>query len=143
MGYIVFWIAIAITVVVVDLSTSMFMFVWMSIGALCAIVSSMLGANFGVQVLVFAIVSVISILIGYPWAKKNLKKTIEKTPLMEETYIGKVFTAEEDITSAIRIKVGGIYWTAENKGKIILSGSKFKIVGLQGNKLEIELIEGE
>lgn len=145
MGYIVFWIAVAIAVIAVDLFTSAFMFVWMSIGALCAIASSMIGASFEVQILVFAIVSLIAISIGYPWAKKNLKKTIKKTPLMEETYIGRVFTAEEDSApnSTIRIKVGGIYWAAENKGKTILSGNKFKVVGIEGNKLAIKLIEGE
>ncbi len=36
---------------------------------------------------------------------------------MEETYIGKVFIAEEDIEETGRVKVGGNYWTTENVGK--------------------------
>lgn len=62
---------------------------------------------------------------------------------MEETYIGKVFIAEEDIEETGRVKVGGNYWTAENVGKKILKGQKFQVTGIDGNKLTIKLLREE
>ena len=141
MGLTVLWIIVAIVAIVVDLCTSTFLFVWISIGALAAMVANMFGLDLQKQVIIFSVISIISISIGYPWAKKKFKKSVKRTPLMEETYIGKEFVAEEDITNTASIKVGGIYWTAENKGKNILKGKKFKIIGIEGNKLEIELME--
>ena len=46
---------------------------------------------------------------------------------MEETYIGKTMTAEEDMGETSLINVSGIYWTACNKGKIIKRWRKLLI----------------
>ena len=62
---------------------------------------------------------------------------------MEESYVGKVFEAEEEIKDSARIKVGGIYWTAVNKSEKILIGQKFQIVGIDGNKLIIKSLGEE
>lgn len=60
---------------------------------------------------------------------------------MEETYIGKTMTAEEDMGETSLINVSGIYWTACNKGKIIKKGEEFTITGLEGTKLIVKLKE--
>ena len=60
---------------------------------------------------------------------------------MEQTYIGKVMIADEDMEEKSKIKVSGIYWTAYNKGKIIKKGEKYTIIGIEGNKLIVKLKE--
>lgn len=79
--------------------------------------------------------------VGYPWAKKKFKVEKNHTPLMEQTYIGKIMTAEKDIDEKSEIKVSGIYWTAINKGPKINKGDKFIITGIEGNKLTVKLKE--
>lgn len=128
-----FWLILGITLIIVDIFTSAFLFVWISLGAFSAVLTDILGYSFGIQVAVFCIVSIIACLIGYPWAKKKFK-SIEKTELMEEKYIGKEFIAEEDIEEKTQLKVGGIYWTAYNEGDKINKGEKFKIERIDGNK---------
>lgn len=135
---IVFWIVVAITVVVLDATTGSFLFCWFAVGALGAIVSSFLGVTFGVQIIIFLILSIVTIAIGYPWAKKNFKKTIEYTPLMEEKYIGKVLIAEDEIKGKSKIKLEGIYWTVDSKFEIVKKGEKFRITSIEGNKLIIK-----
>lgn len=143
MNTVLIWLLVAIGVIVIDLLTSTFLFVWFSVGAIAAIIAGFGGMEMPGQIIVFAIFSAIAIAVGYPWAKKKYKKNTKRVPLMEETYVGKTYTAEEDIYDVARIKVGGIYWTGINRGHIIAKGEKFKIIGIEGNKFLIEEYKGE
>ena len=138
MELIILWFAIAFAVVVLDILTSTFLFVWFSVGSLAAIIANVFGLGFRWQVFIFAIVSLIAISIGYPWARKKYKKMVKPTLRMEETYIGMELVADEDIETQARIKVKGIYWTGINHEDKILKGQKFQITGVEGNKLTIK-----
>lgn len=137
MGTVILWLLVAIAVIILDIATSTFLFSFISIGALAAIIATVCGVDFTIQFVLFAIISVISIGIGYPVVKKKFNKDIARIPLMEESYIGQTFLAEEDIIDLARIKVGGIYWTGVNRGKKITKGEHFKIIGIEGNKFII------
>lgn len=138
---IIMWLLIAVFVVVIDIVTSSFIFMWFAIGAVAAMILALIGLSINIQIIAFLIIGIAMVCIGYPWAKKKFKVDKNYTPLMEETYIGKVMTAEKDIEEKCEIKVGGIYWTASNKGPKISKGSKFIITGLEGNKLTVKLKE--
>lgn len=137
-----FWVVLSIGAILIDIFTSAFLFVWFAIGGVAAIAGGLVGLGFPAQLGIFIVVSLISMALGYPLAKKKFKNTT-KTPLMEETYIGKEFLAEEEIDKTSRIKVGGIYWTGKNDGEKINKGEKFKIIGIEGNKLLIEGLREE
>jgi len=142
MGLLLFWLVVSIGAILIDIFTSAFLFVWFAIGGFAAIAGSLVGLEFPAQFGIFIVVSLISIAIGYPLAKKKFKNTT-KTLLMEETYIGKEFLAEEDIDKTSRFKVGGIYWTGKNDGVKINKGEMFKVIGIKGNKLLIEGLREE
>lgn len=132
------WIIISVVCLVIDFLTSGFMFVWFTIGGIGAIIALSLGYSFIVQISVFVIVTGISYAIGYPFAKRILTQKIPKTPTMEENFIGRIITADKDIKEKEKIKVDGIYWTVKNEGQYISKNEKFKIIGLEGNKLVIK-----
>ncbi len=134
-----FWIILGIILILVDVFTSAFIFVWISIGAFAAAIAEAAGLNLAAQGGIFFIISVIACLIGYPWAKKKFKN-IKRTELMEDKYIGMEFTAEEDIIEKVQLKVDGIYWTGYNEGERISKGEKFKIERIEGNKLMLKKI---
>ena len=135
---VIIWIIVAIGVIAIDVVTSSFIFMWFSIGALVAIILSLLGLSILWQIIAFLIVSVITISIGYPWAKKKFKADVNQVLTMEQTYIGREMVA----TETSKIKVSGIYWTAYNKGQTIKKGEKYTITGIEGNKLIVSLKEG-
>lgn len=143
MGVAIFWLIVAIFFVAIDILTSTFIFCWFGIGALVSMVLSLINIEFAIQFIAFTVVSLIAIAIGYPLTKNAMKKSIKHTPLMEETYIGKIFIAEEDIEETGIVKVGGNYWTAENVGEKILKGQKFQVTGIDGNKLTVKLVMEE
>lgn len=138
---VIIWILVAIFVIAIDIFTSSFIFMWFSIGALFAIILSLLGASITWQIVSFLIISVATVSIGYPWAKKKFKADINHVPTMEQTYIGKIMIAEEDMQEKSRIKISGVYWTAYNKGEMIKKGEKYTITGIEGNKLIVNLKE--
>ena len=138
---VIIWILVAIFLVVIDIITSSFIFMWFSLGALVAIILSLLNFTVLYQIIAFLIIGVVTISIGYPWAKKKFKTDVKQVPTMEETYIGKTMTAEEDMGETSLINVSGIYWTSCNKGKIIKKCEEFTITGIEGTKLIVKLKE--
>ena len=131
-------IIIAAIAIIIDIATSNFLFAWFTIGAIAAMIADLFGISFGVQVIIFLVINLITVSLGYPWAKKKFKKSVKRTPLMEETYIGRVMKAEEDIIEKAKVKVDGIYWTVLNKGEEIKRGENFEIIGIEGIKLIIK-----
>ena len=138
MGIIILWIIIAAVAILIDIATSSFLFVWFTVGAIAAMIAEVMGVSFGIQVIIFLVVNLITVSLGYPWAKKKFKTSVKRTPLMEETYIGRVMKAEENIGQRAKVKVDGIYWTVQNTGEEIKAGDNFKIKGIEGIKLIIE-----
>lgn len=141
MWEVITWIIVAIVVIAIDIVTSSFIFMWFSIGALVAIILSLIGVSVTWQIVAFLIIGVATVSIGYPWAKKKFKADVNHVKTMEQNYIGMVMTAEEDMGETSKIKVSGIYWTAYNKGKTIKKGEKYTITGIEGNKLIVKLKE--
>ena len=141
MGAVLFWLIIAICAIAIDILTSNFCFVLFSIGAIVAAICGALDVPFIMQIIIFAIISIISLSIGYPWLKKKYKHMQKNTPLMEETYIGKIMESEKEIDTKSQVKVNGEYWTVINEGDVIHVGEKFIITGIQGIKLKIKKVE--
>jgi membrane protein implicated in regulation of membrane protease activity len=135
---IVLWIVVALVALVIDIITSSFFFGGFTIGGIFALVASIIGYSFTDQLIVFIVISAAAIVGEFVWLRKKIKKTIPKTLRMEEEYIGRTITAEEDIDKRGRLKVEGIYWTVENEGSIIEKGENAKITGIRGNKLLIK-----
>lgn len=133
----VLWIIIAVIGIGIDLITSAFLFSFFSAGSLGALILEALGVSFGIQVIVFFIISILLIIFCYPIVKKKLKESTKPVKTMEEEYIGKIFTAYEDIVKDGRIKVGGVYWAGINIGDKILKGEEFEVIGIEGSKLKI------
>ena len=140
----IFWIIVAIVMIVLDLATSAFLFCWIGFAAIISAILNLFSLSFFIQVVIFGVVSLILILVGYPLVKKKFKTNINSLPLMEENYIGMIFEAEEKIESTAQIKVSGIYWVVVNEGEVIEKGDKFIIKGIQGNRFIINKYkEGE
>lgn len=137
------WLLVGVGCILMDLSTNAFLFVWFAIGSFAAIIAQLLGYSTFVQVIIFIVVSIVFMAVGYPLVKKTLKQTVKKTPTMEESYIGRIFTADEDVVVKALVKIDGIYWTIKNEGEQIVKGDKIKISGIEGNKIIVNKIKGD
>ena len=134
----IIWIIISVAALVIDIATSAFLFMWFTVGGIAAIIALIFGSSIAVQVITFIAVSAVSMGAGYPLIKSTLKGTVKKTSTMEESYIGREITVDEDLVETARAKIDGIYWTIKNIGEPVKKGDKVKITGLEGNKLVVK-----
>gem|GEM_PF-3885545 len=79
MYYSLAWVAMLIAFGILEGMTASLVSIWFCIAALVALIATVLGASIGVQIGIFAVVSVLCIALIRPFAKSVLKPADEKT----------------------------------------------------------------
>ena len=93
------WIAIALVMGIIEASTAQLVSVWFVIGGLAAAVSCIFTDNVFIQIAVFLIVSIASLLATRPFVKKITKFGKTKTNL--DSTVGKTAVVTSDIDNRI------------------------------------------
>jgi membrane protein implicated in regulation of membrane protease activity len=132
------WLVGALVLIAVETTTLAFVAVYVALGALSAAVATGAGAGFGGQVIVFVVVSVLSLVL----TRKPLRKALGKTPLVRsnvQTIVGRhaVVTVAVPAGPGSRgqIKVGTEYWSAKREqdiGDAIAEGTTVEVLGVEG-----------
>lgn len=133
------WICAAVLFGIFESLTAQLVSVWFVIGAVAALVSSLAGAEFYVQIIVFIAVSVLMLLITRPLVKKLIVKS---EPTNADRCIGKTATVTEDIdniNATGQVKVDGQIWTARSiNSSIIKKGTNVTVEKIDGVKLIVK-----
>lgn len=136
------WIGIAIVMGIIEASTAQLVSVWFVLGGLAAAVSCIFTDNVYIQIAVFLIVSIVSLLATRPFVKKITKFGKTKTNL--DSTVGKTAVVTSDIDNRISegaVSVGGKVWTARSAdGSLIPKNSNVKVISIEGVKLIVEKI---
>ncbi len=132
------WLGILILAVIMEIATTQLVSIWFAIGALAAFFAALAGVNqIWIQILVFAVVSVIAVAITRPLVKKLTAKKAE--PTNADMVIGKTAVVTEQIDNVAAtgaVKVGGMAWTARSTdGSIIEIGETVTVNEISGVKL--------
>lgn len=135
-GMPVFWLIAAVIFAVIEGLTLGLTTIWFTGGALVALVVSFLGADLGVQIVVFLIVSAVLLVFTRKLFVKKLRTGTEKTNV--EALIGK----EAMVISAIKpfvpgvIKLAGQDWSAvcTDEEETVTEGCLVKVVRIEGVK---------
>ena len=119
------------------MTTGVFFFLCFSTGALFAMLFSLLGASFQVELIVFCIVSLASILLIRPLFKRYIAK--QKTETNVDSLIGAEAVVTEDIklNDMGKVKVEGEVWLAISKENIA-KGETVTIESVDGTKLVVK-----
>ena len=134
----IYWLAIFVILLIIEIVTMGLTTIWFAGGALAAMVAGLIGFGTGIQILVFLVVSVLLLVLTRPIAVKYFNQERQKTNA--ESLIGQQALVLEDIDTlqaAGLVEVRGQEWSAktdEPNGKI----AKNKVVvieGIQGVKL--------
>ncbi|MBO7611481.1 MAG: NfeD family protein [Elusimicrobia bacterium] len=119
------------------MTTGVFFFLCFSTGALFAMLFSLLGASFQVELIVFCVVSLASILLIRPLFKKYVAK--QKTQTNVDSLIGtKAIVIEEIKVNDIgKVKVEGEVWLAISKENIAKDETVI-VESVDGTKLVVK-----
>ena len=133
------WLTIAVVLVICEIATSsVFFCLCLSIGSVFAAGASYLFNSNWIEIMVFIIVSILSLYFVRPFFKKMIKKS--KTI---ESNVDALIGAEAIVTSKITpfspgfVKVFGEIWRAESIVEI-LEGETVKIKRINGTTLTVE-----
>ena len=143
------WLALMIIMVIVECMGPALVSIWFAAGALVSLILSLFSLIPGVtipwwvQVIVFVVVSAITLLALRPLSKRYLKRNIVNSNV--DSLVGKRGLLEEEIKPFEPgvCKINDVSWTAiSTNGKETLDvKSVVEVVAIQGNKLLVKKVE--
>ena len=139
------WLGIFVLTVVLEAVTQDLVSIWFSLGSMAALCVSF-GVPFWVEIIVFFVVSTITLIFTRPLVKKLMDRQIRKTNT--DDFVGKKVKVVSDIDKfdGGEIKINGIIYTAilqEEENEAILKDSIVEIITLKGNKVVVKKAEIE
>ena len=141
MGYMFYiWIAVMVIAVVFEIITEDLTSFWFAVGAVVALILNLFIHDdlIGLQVAVFAVVSIVSIILLKPVIKKKLDKS--KIPTNADALIGKEVYVVENISlnNPGAIKYEGVVWTAVTLDEPFNVNDLVVVSRIEGNKLFVK-----
>ncbi len=139
------WLAVFVLAFIIEAITQDLVSIWFGLGALVCVCISFV-TPWWVQIIVFVVVSSITLVATRPLVKKILSRTERKTN--SDEFIGQKVKVITDITKfdGGEVKLNGIIYTAilkETDEETIKADSIVEVIAIKGNRLVVKNIEGE
>ena len=140
----IIWLSLFVIMVIVEASGPALVSIWFALGALVALIISVIpGAPWWVELIVFIVISTATLLALRPIFKKYLKRNVVKTNM--DSFIGKKGYVIEDIAflKPGAVKIGDVSWTAipVNENDTIKENEVIEVVAISGNKIIVKKVE--
>ena len=133
----IFWLVLAVVFAIFEASTAALVSIWFALAAVVAFLATFLGIPFWAQLSIFAVFSVIFLLLT-----KKVVKRIQDTPKVRtnaDLVIGKSALVTEEIDnvkSAGRVKIDGQDWSARSlTGDVFVPGQMVRVHKIEGVKV--------
>ena len=141
---VVFWLVTAVALVAVEAATAQMVCIWFAIGAFIAFFTAMAGMPVLVQFMVFAVISLLTLVFTRRFVKGMLH--VKKTATNADSVIGLCGSVTESIDNNAeqgRVFVGGLSWAARAEdGQPIPVGVTVVVKAISGVKLIVERQDG-
>ena len=143
MNWIWVWAAVIAVALIVEIASVQLLSIWFALGGVVALILCLFSVSPAVQITVFIAVSVISLLVFWPIARKINKKGYVKTNA--DRYIGMkgiVTQSISNLDATGQVKVDNQIWTARSKGSNnIPVGTVVTVEKIEGVKLIVDAAE--
>lgn len=139
----ILWLAAMVLFLWMELSTVTMVSLWFAVGALVALVASLLGAQLWLQAVLFVAVSGILLLLLRPLTKKYFTPGLTRTNADALLGAQGIVTAEiNNLLATGQVKLGGLEWTARSTaGETIPAGTQIKVDRIEGVKVYVTPVE--
>ena len=137
------WVVLLVMFCAMEASTVTMVSLWFAAGSLVAMIAALLNAPFWLQILLFVLVSGLSLAALRPLVRKFVTPKITKTNV--DAVIGatgRVTVAVDNIAAAGQVKLGAMVWTARStSGDPIPEGTLVKADRIEGVKVFVTPVE--
>lgn len=135
------WLILFVLLLIVEILTMGLTTIWFAAGALVAILASVIGFSLPVQVIVFLIVSVVTLILTRPLVMKYFNKDRLRTNA--DRLIGQQAVVLEEIDTLRakgRVEINGQEWSAKTSDPdmVIPEGRTVLVEAIQGVKLVVK-----
>ena len=139
----VVWLVLTIVLAVIELTTLGLITIWFAIGSVFALFVALFGGNTRVQLIIFVIVSALTMLTVRPLATKYINSKVKKTNI--DAVIGRKLIAKTDIDNVKgtgKVDMDGSTWLAASSidEVVINAGEEVRVVRVSGAKLIVEKV---
>ena len=142
---VIFWAVAVVAFVVLELATVGLASIWFALGALIALIASLLGAPLWLQIVCFVIVSVATLFLTRPLAKKYINNKTMATNA--DRVIGSRAVVKEridELAGTGAVLADGKMWSARTEdGSIAEPGEIVTVREIRGVKLIVEPLPAE
>jgi len=140
---IVFWAVATGVFIVIELATVGLASIWFALGALCALIAALLGAQLWLQIVWFVVISVATLLLTRPLVRKYINS--KTTATNADRVLGTTAVVKERIDNLAEtgaVLADGKMWSARSAdGAGIELGAHVLIKDIQGVKLIVEPLQ--
>lgn len=137
------WAVVAVICLILELTAGDFFIICFSIGAFFAAIAAAVGAGIYVQLITFAVFTLISLFWVRPFAQRYLHKGEDKRVSNADALLGRqgrvVETVKADGFGRVQID-GDIWKTVTNETADIPEGTNVRVVGRESTIITVETI---
>ncbi|MCI6107842.1 MAG: NfeD family protein [bacterium] len=134
----IYWIILFLILLFIELATVNLISIWFAIGALGAFVTAFFTDSILIQLLVFVVISVVSLFVTLPIVKK-FKSKEKIVPTNLDRVIGQIAEVTREIKPNHygEVEIFGTTWTASSSDSLAV-GERVKVLKLDGVKLIVQ-----
>ena len=135
------WLGLLVLFLLIEFASPQLTTVWFALGALVSLLLAAFGVdNLAVQIIVFALVSLVALILTRPLVKKWVNKKAQ--PTNADMVLGAEALVTEAIDNAQAkglVKVTGAIWSARSANdRLIPVGTTVRVQAIEGVKLIVE-----
>ena len=135
-----FWLGATIILAIFEIFSMGLTTIWFALGAFFAFLSALLGAALPLQIVIFILISVLSLLLVRPLSLKYLNSRVSKTNI--DALIGRQVLVTKDIDNKHEqgtVSMDGTTWNARctSDDERIAKGEMVFIHRIEGNKVYV------
>ncbi len=137
---VIFWAVAVVAFVILELATVGLASIWFALGALCALIAALLGAQLWLQIVWFVVVSVATLLLTRPLAKKYINSKTMATNA-DRVIGGRAVVKEriDELAGTGAVLADGKMWSARTvDGSAAEPGDVVTVREIRGVKLIVE-----
>lgn len=140
------WLGIFIVALVIEALSPELVSIWFAAGALISVIVSLIPeTKWWIQLIIFVVVSVSTLLCLRPVIRKFMKRNIVNSNVDEIVHKkGKMTKACDELNHG-EVKINGVLWTAcsSDEKTPIAEGKLVEVLSISGNKLIVKEIKEE
>lgn len=131
------WLALLILFAVVEALTVGLASIWFAAGALVALLSTYFTANIWLQIVLFFLVSAVTMILVRPLTRKYLEPRV--SPTNADRILGAAATVTQEVDNLKgtgTVQVGTMPWSARSEdGRVLAVGEQVTVLRIEGVKL--------